>query len=216
MNVHEYQGKEILRRYGVATPRGMPCFSVSEADAAARELGGKVWVVKAQIHAGGRGKGGGVKVAKSLEEVHEYAAKILGMTLGDASDRTRGPAREAPAGGGGRRHPQGTLRRHGRRSCLAARHADGEFRGRHGDRRSRRPHAGKNTQGRDRSRRGPDRCAGGRGGAQDRHTAGLDRAGPPVHAGPVPRLRRMRCLARRDQSRSSSPATGKCSRSMPN
>src|ERR1700687_6319558 len=81
MNVHEYQGKEILRKYGVATPRGFPCFSVSEADSAARELGGKVWVVKAQIHAGGRGKGGGVKVAKSLEEVHEYASKILGMTL---------------------------------------------------------------------------------------------------------------------------------------
>jgi succinyl-CoA synthetase beta subunit len=81
MNVHEYQGKEILRRYGVATPRGFPCFSVAEADSAARELGGKVWVVKAQIHAGGRGKGGGVKVAKSLAEVHEYASKILGMTL---------------------------------------------------------------------------------------------------------------------------------------
>jgi succinyl-CoA synthetase beta subunit len=81
MNIHEYQGKEILRRYGVATPRGEPCFSVAEADAAARRLGGKVWVVKAQIHAGGRGKGGGVKVAKSLDEVHQYASKILGMTL---------------------------------------------------------------------------------------------------------------------------------------
>src|SRR5271155_4993522 len=81
MNVHEYQGKEILRRFGVATPRGVPCFSVADADAAARELGGKVWVVKAQIHAGGRGKGGGVKVAKSLDEVHQYAASILGMTL---------------------------------------------------------------------------------------------------------------------------------------
>ena len=81
MNVHEYQGKEILRKYGVATPRGIPCFSVAEADAAARQLGGKVWVVKAQIHAGGRGKGGGVKVAKSPDEVHEYASKILGMTL---------------------------------------------------------------------------------------------------------------------------------------
>jgi len=81
MNIHEYQGKEILRQYGVATPRGFPCFSVSDADAAARALGGKVWVVKAQIHAGGRGKGGGVKVAKSFEEVHEFAAKILGMTL---------------------------------------------------------------------------------------------------------------------------------------
>src|SRR5208282_1361004 len=72
---------EILRKFGVATPRGMPCFTVAEADSAARELGGKLWVVKAQIHAGGRGKGGGVKVAKSLAEVHEYAAKILGMTL---------------------------------------------------------------------------------------------------------------------------------------
>jgi succinyl-CoA synthetase beta subunit len=81
MNVHEYQGKEILRKYGVATPQGVPCFSVAEADAAARRLGGKVWVVKAQIHAGGRGKGGGVKVAKSFEEVHDYASKILGMTL---------------------------------------------------------------------------------------------------------------------------------------
>src|ERR1700728_1540672 len=81
MNIHEYQGKEILRKFGVATPRGVPCFSVAEADSAARELGGKVWVVKAQIHAGGRGKGGGVKVAKSLEEVHEFASKILGMTL---------------------------------------------------------------------------------------------------------------------------------------
>jgi len=81
MNIHEYQGKEILRRFGVATPRGVPCFSVPEADAAARGLGGKVWVVKAQIHAGGRGKAGGVKVARSLAEVHEHASKILGMTL---------------------------------------------------------------------------------------------------------------------------------------
>ena len=81
MNVHEYQGKEILRKYGVATPRGVPCFSVADADAAAQTLGGKVWVVKAQIHAGGRGKGGGVKVAKTLGEVHDYAAQILGMTL---------------------------------------------------------------------------------------------------------------------------------------
>jgi len=81
MNVHEYQGKEILRKYGVATPRGIACFSVADADAAARELGGQVWVVKAQIHAGGRGKGGGVKVAKSLDEVHRFASGMLGMTL---------------------------------------------------------------------------------------------------------------------------------------
>lgn len=81
MNIHEYQGKEILRKYGVTTPRGIPCFSVDEAVEAAKKLGGNVWVVKAQIHAGGRGKGGGVKVAKSLEEVRELASQILGMTL---------------------------------------------------------------------------------------------------------------------------------------
>ena len=81
MNVHEYQGKEILRKYGVVTPRGIPAFSVDEAVAAANELGGNLWVVKAQIHAGGRGKGGGVKVAKSIDEVREYADAILGMQL---------------------------------------------------------------------------------------------------------------------------------------
>ncbi|WP_076592422.1 ADP-forming succinate--CoA ligase subunit beta [Herminiimonas arsenitoxidans] len=81
MNIHEYQGKEVLRKYGVTTPKGFPCFSVDEAVQAAEKLGGKVWVVKAQIHAGGRGKGGGVKVAKSLDEVRKYANDILGMTL---------------------------------------------------------------------------------------------------------------------------------------
>ncbi len=81
MNIHEYQGKELLRKYGVVTPRGFPCFSMAEAVQAAEKLGGKVWVVKAQIHAGGRGKGGGVKIAKSIAEVREYASNILGMTL---------------------------------------------------------------------------------------------------------------------------------------
>jgi succinyl-CoA synthetase beta subunit len=81
MKIHEYQGKEILREFGVPTPRGKACFSVDEAVSAAQQLGGKVWVVKAQIHAGGRGKGGGVKVAKSLDEVKSYAQQILGMQL---------------------------------------------------------------------------------------------------------------------------------------
>ncbi|MGB7540930.1 MAG: ADP-forming succinate--CoA ligase subunit beta [Burkholderiales bacterium] len=81
MKIHEYQAKEILRKYGVATPRGVPCFSVDEAVNAARQLGGKAWVVKAQIHAGGRGKGGGVKVVKSTDEVRDWAGKILGMQL---------------------------------------------------------------------------------------------------------------------------------------
>ena len=81
MKIHEYQGKEILRKYGVPTPRGIPCFSVDEAVAAAEKLGGAVWVVKAQIHAGGRGKGGGVKVAKSVADVKARASEILGMQL---------------------------------------------------------------------------------------------------------------------------------------
>jgi succinyl-CoA synthetase beta subunit len=81
MKIHEYQAKEILRNYGVTTPRGVACFNVDEAVAATNKLGGKVWVVKAQIHAGGRGKGGGVKVARSVDEVREWAAKILGMQL---------------------------------------------------------------------------------------------------------------------------------------
>jgi succinyl-CoA synthetase beta subunit len=81
MKIHEYQAKEILRKYGVTTPRGVACFTVDEAVAATHKLGGNVWVVKAQIHAGGRGKGGGVKVAKSVDEVREWASKILGMQL---------------------------------------------------------------------------------------------------------------------------------------
>ncbi|HEY6093855.1 MAG TPA: ADP-forming succinate--CoA ligase subunit beta [Gallionellaceae bacterium] len=81
MKIHEYQAKEVLRQFGVPTPRGTPCFTIEEADQAARELGGAVWVVKAQIHAGGRGKGGGVKVARTQQEVHDYAKQILGMQL---------------------------------------------------------------------------------------------------------------------------------------
>ncbi|MBI5474247.1 MAG: ADP-forming succinate--CoA ligase subunit beta [Ignavibacteriae bacterium] len=81
MKVHEYQGKEILKKFGVATPKGKPAFSVDEAVEAAQEIDSSVWVVKAQIHAGGRGKGGGVKVAKSLDEVRMFASQILGMTL---------------------------------------------------------------------------------------------------------------------------------------
>jgi succinyl-CoA synthetase beta subunit len=81
MKIHEYQGKELFRKYGVPTPRGFPAFSVDEAVEAAKKLGGGVWVVKAQIHAGGRGKGGGVKVAKSVDEVRKLASSILGMQL---------------------------------------------------------------------------------------------------------------------------------------
>ncbi len=81
MKIHEYQAKEILRKYGVVTPKGIACFSVDEAVNAAQQLGGDVWAVKAQIYAGGRGKGGGVKVAKSLDEVRRRASEILNMRL---------------------------------------------------------------------------------------------------------------------------------------
>ena len=81
MKIHEYQGKEILRNFGVPVPRGIAAFTVQEAVEAAQKLGGPVWVVKAQIHAGGRGKGGGVKVAKSIEDVKRLASEILGMQL---------------------------------------------------------------------------------------------------------------------------------------
>ncbi|MDZ4083718.1 MAG: ATP-grasp domain-containing protein, partial [Bdellovibrionales bacterium] len=81
MNIHEYQAKELLRKYGVATLKGVMVESADKAVEAAKSLGGSVHVVKAQIHAGGRGKGGGVKVAKSLDEVRDYTKKMLGMTL---------------------------------------------------------------------------------------------------------------------------------------
>src|SRR5271165_7541103 len=81
MNIHEYQAKAVLREFGVPVARGIPAFSVEEADKAAHQLGGPIWVVKAQIHAGGRGKAGGVKVVKSIEDVTKEAQRLLGSVL---------------------------------------------------------------------------------------------------------------------------------------
>jgi succinyl-CoA synthetase beta subunit len=81
MNIHEYQAKVVLQEFGIPVPRGVPAFSVEEAEKAAHQLGGPIWVVKAQIHAGGRGKAGGVKVVKTIEEVTRESARILGSTL---------------------------------------------------------------------------------------------------------------------------------------
>ena len=81
MNIHEYQAKAVLRSFGVPVPKGIPAFNVEEAEKAAKELGGPVWVVKAQIHAGGRGKAGGVKVVKSIDDVKTEAKRLLGSTL---------------------------------------------------------------------------------------------------------------------------------------
>ena len=81
MDIHEHQAKAVLKEFGIPVPRGFPAFSVEDAVQAAQNLGGPVWVVKAQIHAGGRGKGGGVKLVKSIDEVREEATRMLGMTL---------------------------------------------------------------------------------------------------------------------------------------
>src|SRR6202040_3293235 len=81
MNIHKYQAKTVLREFGVPVPRGAAAFTVDEAAKAANELGGPVWVVKAQIHAGGRGKAGGVKVVKSIEDVQAQAQRLLGSVL---------------------------------------------------------------------------------------------------------------------------------------
>ena len=81
MNIHEYQAKELLRKFGVAVPKGGVAYTPDEAVKVANELGGPVWVVKAQIHAGGRGKGGGVKLAKSVDEVKSLADEMIGMNL---------------------------------------------------------------------------------------------------------------------------------------
>ncbi len=90
MKIHEYQGKDILRKFGIPVPRGIAAFTVQEAVEAAQKLGGSVWVVKAQIHAGGRGKGGGVKVARSIDEVKQLAGEILGMQLVTHQTRPEG------------------------------------------------------------------------------------------------------------------------------
>src|SRR5882762_8554425 len=81
MNIHEYQAKTVLAKFGVPVPRGYPAMSVAEAAKGAKDLGGPVWVVKAQIHAGGRGKAGGVKIVKSIEDVEKEAKRLLGSTL---------------------------------------------------------------------------------------------------------------------------------------
>ena len=93
MNIHEYQAKELLAKFGVAVPRGHVAYTAAEAVEAARRLGGSVWVVKAQIHAGGRGKAGGVKLCRSEEEVAAAARALLGQKPRDASDWSRRAAR---------------------------------------------------------------------------------------------------------------------------
>jgi succinyl-CoA synthetase beta subunit len=134
MNIHEYQAKALLRKYGVAVPQGRVAFSAQEATDAARALGGAVWVVKSQIHAGGRGAGrftndpdgkGGVRVVKSVEDVGANAQKMLSSVL---VTKQTGPAGKEV------RHRARAVSRHARRSRDLAHHDHGVHRGRHGDR----------------------------------------------------------------------------------
>ena len=96
MNIHEYQAKAVLREFGVPTPKGIPAFTADEAVKAAEQLGGPVWVVKAQIHAGGRGKAGGVKVVKSIDDVKKEADAHPRLDAGHAPDRPEGQGRQPP------------------------------------------------------------------------------------------------------------------------
>jgi succinyl-CoA synthetase beta subunit len=137
MKIHEYQGKELLKKFGVWFRAGCSAQSVDDAVKAAESLGGKVWVVKAQIHAGGRGKGGGVKVAKSLDEVRQYAGQILGMQLVTHQTGPEGQKVRRLLIEEGADIKQGILRRRADRPRDAEGGHDGLFRRRHGHRGSR-------------------------------------------------------------------------------
>lgn len=138
MNIHEYQSKAILRSYGVNVPAGKPAFSVEEAVENARELGTDVVVVKAQIHAGGRGKAGGVKVVHSLEAVEKAAEELLGKVLVTHQTGPAGKARQPPAHRGRSGHQEGILSFFRHRPPDGAHRHDGLGGGRHGDREGRR------------------------------------------------------------------------------
>ena len=151
MKIHEYQGKELLRKYGVPVPRGIVARSPEEAYQAAKELGGDIVVVKAQIHAGGRGKGGGVKLARSADEAREIARQMLGMKL--VTHQTGPEGREVQRVLDRRRlaDRQRVLSRHRARSRDGPSGVHGFVRGRHGHRRSRGEDAGKDLERDDRS-----------------------------------------------------------------
>ncbi len=201
MKIHEYQAKEILRGFGVAVPRGILVHSADEAEAAARELLAHkpVCVVKAQIHAGGRGKGGGVKLARSAAEARAAAEKMLGMQL--VTHQT-GPARaEGPQAlhRGGVRHRARALPRADPRSRLQPQHLHGLLGGRGRDRRGRRAPPGEDPPRSLRSGGRPRRLPG----AQSRVRPGSRRPGGQrlrqvraVHVQGLPRDRRQH---RRDQ-----------------
>ena len=189
MKIHEYQAKELLRAHGVPVPRGYPAFTVREAQEAAQKLGGSVWVVKAQIHAGGRGKGGGVEARALAGRGRAARRPDPGHAAQDAPDRPRRPEGAPPAGRGRRRHQEGVLRRRAHRPRDAERGHHGQLRRRHGHRGSGAQDAREDHQGLRRPAGRPDRRAGAGTGARHR------------------RARRPRRPRRSTCSTSSTPAT---------
>ena len=176
MKIHEYQGKQILKKFGVTVPRGIHCTTVDDAVKAAETLGGNVWVVKAQIHAGGRGKGGGVKVAKSLEQVREYAGQILGMQLvthqtGPEGQKVRNLLVEE---GADIKHEYYVAALTDRATQIGG--DDGLLGRRHGHRGSRPQDSGKDHQGLHQSAGRHDRRAGEDAGQRHRHSRRLTKA----------------------------------------
>ena len=166
-----------LAKFGVPVPRGIPAFTVQEAVEAAQKLGGPVWVVKAQIHAGGRGKGGGVKVAKSIDDVKKLAGEILGMQLKTHQTGPEGQKVRRLLHRGRRRHQEGILRLRRDRP----RHAEGGLhrlqRRRHGHRGSGALHAREDHHRVRRPAGRPDRRAGQGDRRRHRHAGRLHRAG---------------------------------------
>ena len=198
MKIHEYQAKAILAQYNVPVPRGEVAFTAEEAEAAAKKIGGSV-VVKAQIHAGGRGKGGGVKVAKDAAEAARARRQDPRHDAGHAPDRAGRPHRAAAADRRDAAHRARTVPRHRARPRAGQAGVHGVGRGRHGDRRGRRQDAGADPEGDDRA--GPGLSAfqarklafgiGIPAGQRERRGGGHDGAGQG--------LRRDGRLARRDQ-----------------
>ena len=142
MNIHEYQAKAVLREFGVPVPKGIPAFNVGEAEKAAEELGGPVWVVKAQIHAGGRGKAGGVKVVKSIDDVKKEATRLLGSTLVTHQTGPHGKVSQSPLYRRRLGDREGILSVDPARPGNLARRDRGFDRRRHGHREGRARHAG--------------------------------------------------------------------------
>ena len=199
MKIHEFQAKSILANYGVPVPQGEVVETSADAAQAAAKLGGGVTVVKAQIHAGGRGKGGGVKVVKSADEARQMAEQILGMTLVTYQTGPRGQRVRAGPRRAGARDQARVVSRHRARSLDGKARPDGQPGGRRRDREGRRgdarPHLPRIHRSGGGTRRLPDAQARLR--ARPRRAA--DRPGVEVHVGGLGRVSRHRRLAHRDR-----------------